>query len=416
MASLREGKRGRECRGEEHVVELVRNKSSGKIRIYWNSNDISRYFRQRYFPTDSSPERNKRKVEYAWRTRSDEEIRIVGSMDKDFYEESIKFDLYVDRTIFKELPTVAQLGTKAEQIYDPCSPLNDASSQRSFDSSIATNELCTDQSSELEQGFRLSMVGLDSMTSGEDETRDELHSDLYSNSLTMLRNQIVSCLPQTEEIVSRAIINAFFVESQCSAQSYQNMEEVDYTQIEVDFIFRARAFVSRNISITPRSDSDDLTLQFLQECVDRIFLTIRKEEINSDEAARIVMSVATILGLESALDVAHDTITLEGIPLYVSKEHLRQILSQFGEIDAISICLEARTFAYCRYVFEESVLKATAAFQSGDIFGNNLLPAIKLSSVFSPHSNQLNLSIDELNEYHAEKQHADAAKAVLLIA
>jgi hypothetical protein len=206
------------------VVEVVRNKTSGKIRVYWNSSEITRYFRQRHLPTDS----NNQTVEFSWTTRSDEVIRIVGSVDNSLSDDSIQFNLFVDGINFKDLCTVAQLGRRFGQRPDQRSPQDATGSQRSLDSSLATNDVEADQSSELEQGFRLSMVGFNSMTSGEDEINDELHSDLYSNSLTSLRNQIVSCLPQTEEMVSRAIMNAFFVESQnCEpAYTFRSMDAI----------------------------------------------------------------------------------------------------------------------------------------------------------------------------------------------
>jgi len=46
-----------------------------------------------------------------------------------------------------------------------------------------------------------------------DAIQDELHSDLYSPVLESLRLQITTSLPQTEEMVSRAIMNAFFRDS-----------------------------------------------------------------------------------------------------------------------------------------------------------------------------------------------------------
>jgi hypothetical protein len=391
---------GRECRGEEHVVEIVRNKTSGKVRVYWNGSDISRYFRQRHFPIDA----NNRTVEYSWTTRSDEVLRIVGTVDNNLADDSIQFDLFIDGINFKDLCTVAQLGKRIGQREDQRSPIDETGSQRSLDSSLATNDVEADQNSDLQQGFRLSMVGFNPMTSGEDEISDELHSDLYSNSLTTLRNQIVSFLPQTEEMVSRAIINAFFVEEspKCEPASiFSNMDDVDGSQIEVDYMYEALSWVRRNVTVAPRVDIADVQLQFLQRCIDNIFLLIRSEQLNSNEAAQVVLSVASVLGLEFAVDVTSNTVILERLPVGVSKIDLYQYLSQFGEIDSLSISSKTPSIAYCRYMLEESTAQVIAAFERGDIIINDVKPEVVMVGSFPSWSNHLNVSsesIDEVNE------------------
>ena len=386
----------------------MRNKTSGKIRVYWNSSEITRYFRQRYFPVDP----NNRTVEYCWTTRSDEVLKLVGSVDNNLSDDSIQFDLFIDGINFKELCTVAQLGRKLGQTQeDQRASMDETGSQRSLDSSLATNDVEADHNSDLEQGFRLSMVGFNSMTSSEDEINDELHSDLYSNSLTSLRNQIVSCLPQTEEMVSRAIINAFFGESQnCEpVYAFRSMDEVDGSQIEVDYILEALRWVRLNVAVAPRVDVADLLLQFLQKCVDSIFLLIRSEQLNSDEAARVVLSVASVLGLEFAIDVANDSIFLERLPPGVSKLDLHQCLSQFGEIDALSISSKTPTIGFCRYVSEESTVLLMAAFERGDTLVNNVKAEVSLVGSLSSRFSHLNVSserVDALHELNFEKEAA----------
>lgn len=378
------------------MVEVVRNKTSGKIRIFWNSSEISRYFRQRHFPIDSSF--SNRTVEYSWTTRSDEVLRIVGCVDAD---DSIRFDLFIDDVNFKDLCTVAQLGRKFEQTPDQRSPIDESGSQRSMDSSLVTIDVEADQSSDLEQqGFRLSMVGLNSMTSGEEEISDELHSDLYSNSLTSLRHQIVSCLPQTEVMVSRAIINAFFVESQSVEPTYafRTMDEVDCSQIEIDYIFEAMRWVRLNVDVAPRADVDDLLLQFLQMCIDTIFLLIRSEQLNSDEAARVVLSVASVLGLEFAVNVASDTIILERLPPGITKGNLYQVLSEFGDIEAISISSKTPKIGFCRYAVEDSASHVLSAYERGAVVVNNTEPEISLIGTLPFTSNLLNISSEEVDE------------------
>lgn len=384
LKSLSEGKVGRDCRGEEHVVELVRNKTSGKIRLYWNKGNITHYFRQRYI--NSEPSYHNKSFEYTWKTRSGEILRVVCSVDLTV-DEPIKFDLFVDDMNFKSLPTVGQLGRRIQQLSDYRSPQDDVGSQRSLDSSIATNDVDIDQGSDVEQGFRLSIVGYNSMTSGEDEINDELYSNLYSNSLGSLRNQIVSCLPQTEEMVSRAIINAFFVDSQNTSETvtYFNLEEINHHQIEAEYILEAYQWMKLNAEIAPRPDVDEMALQFLQKHIDNIFLLIRNEELNSDDAARIVFSVASVLDLPFANKIAQDTIILDDLPPGTTTEELRLLLSPYGEIDALSMSVSSKKFGFCRFVFEESICKVLHDHENGGIVVNRMIPhIIALSSLAIP--------------------------------
>ena len=372
------------------MVEIVRNKMSGKIRIYWNNNEISRYFRPRHFPTDST----QRTVEYSWTTRSDEVLRIVGSIDDKLSVDSIQFDLFIDGVNFKDLCTVAQLGRKFEGSLDQRSPVDETGSQRSLDSSLATNDVDADQNSDLEQSFRLSMFGFNSMTSTEDGMNDELHSDRYSHSLTSLRQQIVSCLPQIEELVSRAIIKACFMESQASDWTYSfgSMDGMDGSQIEVDYIVDAMCWLQRNVS--PGADGVDLS--FLQRCVDNIFRFIHSEQLNSDEAARIVLSVASVLGLEFALPVASDTIILDKLPLGTSRTDLYRILSQFGDIEALSISSQTPSIGLCRYAIEDSTAQAISAFERGAVLVNDAQPVVSSIAALSTSVNCfLNVSVDK---------------------
>jgi RNA recognition motif. (a.k.a. RRM, RBD, or RNP domain) len=268
---------------------------------------------------------------------------------------------------------VGQLGRKSDLDKDHRSPEDDTGSHRSLDSSIATNDLDFDHRSGAEQGFRL------------DEINDELHSDLYSNSLTSLRNQIVTCLPQTEEMVSRAIIKAFFVDSQSIDHSctFRSLEEMDCNRIEADYIFEARCWLRLNVNVAPRPDVEHLSLQFIQRCIDNIFLRIRNEELNSDEAARIVLSVAAVLGLKFAVAIARDAIMLDGLASGTSEEDLRKYLSRFGEVDALSMSSRSPTFGFCRFVFEESTCQVMSAYEDGNIVVNGRKPTICPLIVFN---------------------------------
>jgi hypothetical protein len=379
LSALREGKVGRQCRGEEHVVELVRNKSSGKIRLFWNQSNITHLFRQRHIHEDSIS--GPQNIEYLWKTRSGEALRIVY-VPRMSNEESIKFDFFVDDVNFTDLPTVGQLGRVGvlERFMERRSPHDDTGSQRSLDSSIATNEMDEDDLSTGDTTKEFRVFGHHSLTSSkEDEIiNDELHSHLYSNALSSLRGQILAFLPQTEEMVSRSIINAFFVDS--SPVAYPaSLDERNAHQVEADLILEAHRWARLNVDFAPRRDVDDLSLHFFQKCMDRVFLLIRNEELSSsDEAARIVFSVASVLGLEFAYPIAQDTMILHDLASGTTNEVLRKTLSSFGEIDASSISSVSRTFGFCRFFFEDHLSQCVAGIKDGAVLINGRKPTVSI--------------------------------------
>jgi RNA recognition motif. (a.k.a. RRM, RBD, or RNP domain) len=403
LTALREGKVGRQCRGEEHVVELVRNKSSGKIRVYWNQSNITHLFRQRYIHEDSIL--GQQNIEYVWKTRSGETLRIVY-IPRVTVEDSIKFDFFVDGVNFTNLPTVGQLGRLRvlERSTEHRFPYDDAGSQRSFDSSIATNEGDDDEQSSSEMTKEFRVFGYNSLTSSkEDEIiNDELHSHLYSNALSSLRNQIVTFLPQTEEMVSRSIISAFFVDSSPAAYP-DSLDERNAHQVEADLILEAHRWARLNIDFAPRRDVEDLSLHFFQKCMDRIFLLIRNDELStSDEAARTLFSVGAVLGLEFAYPMARDTMILDDLAPETTDDDVREALSPFGEIDAVSVSSVASTFGFCRFFFEDHLCQCVAGIEDGSVLINGRRPKVSILYSGSLDAFQLNKDVECLKDQKSE--------------
>lgn len=333
---------GRDCRGEEHEVELVFSKKSGKIKVYWNKSNITRMLRRR--ENDSGGN-----VDFAWEMRSGETLHVKSNK---MSQSVVQYDLFVDGTNFFHMLSVRELGGATAKDERHLSDQVTGGSQRylSLDTSTTSfpiADLPPPTNSSLT--FRLSMAGLNLAASfGRfHDIQDELHSDLYSPVLESLRLQIINCLPQTEEMVSRAIINAFFSDTQSQESSSLGSSIVtDPYQVEADYVWEARAWLKSSGQLP---DMEDLALQFLQKRIDDIILRIRNEELSSNEAARIVLSVAAVLGVAFATDIVHDTIMLDGLEKGTTKEELHLALSEYGEVEATSIARGSCAFGLCRF-------------------------------------------------------------------
>lgn len=362
LAALLEGQQN--CRGEEHTVEVVRSGKSGKIkRIYWNKRSITDFFRASGASGAS---------ELKWKARSGETLQIVKTTSK------AGFDLLVDGTRFSELPSFGQLGqlvSVSQTSEDRCPrdshelerlPMSELSEPNDFsvisdlDSDPFQDATLNPPRGQPQQNadFRLSMMA--DFSSSEDCLQDELHSELYSPLLESLRIQITSCLPQTEEMISRAIMNAFFRESGSEdsfSLSVDSADAVDPFQVEVDCLWEAIEWVRLNVDYAPRPDTEELALNLFQKRVDDIFCRVRHEELASDEAARILLSVAAALGLKFASRLPQTTLILDGLEKGITQDDIHDRLASFGDIEATAIAKVSSRFGFCRFYHEESASK-----------------------------------------------------------
>jgi hypothetical protein len=130
-----------------------------------------------------------------------------------------------------------------------------------------------------------------------DEHRDELHSNLYSSVLEAVRTALVANIPQiTDEMISRAIINAFADSNldRCSHDSSESdCKYHDNCQNVVNRMCMAYNFMNGRHNQLWKKNK---VKQFLQTLLDETFLQIRREELtSSDEALCSMKSVLCIL-------------------------------------------------------------------------------------------------------------------------
>jgi hypothetical protein len=383
LAAVRAGKTGKDCRGEEHRVELVFSLKSGKTkaRIYWNKRNISNLFRD--LGTNGM-------VNAAWTSRSGEKVHVVARAHE--VPGEIQYELFVDGTSFNTLPSVSSLGRgSSDRSPSPLETRDQQSSSSEYLKRDDSNSVLSGLESSGDElsaqpmealGFRLSMVGLKTV---ELDPKDELHSNLYSTLFQSLRQQITEYLPQTEDMISRAIINAFYMDSSSweggSSMSDISALEPDPNQIEADYAWEAHQWVGLNVDYAPRPDAEEQALSFMQKQIDEVFVRIRNEELTSDAACRIILSVACILGLEMAQSVSKDTIILNGLDNNTTTvDDLHRHLSTFGKVEAAAIARCRHGFGFCRFKDESAAAQALVAFENDTLVIGAAMPKVSVVS------------------------------------
>lgn len=152
-----------------------------------------------------------------------------------------------------------------------------------------------------------SMAGLSSCihVSFSRDPNDELHSELYSSTLE-LRDQLLECLPQTEAMVSRAIINVFSVDDDDELSCYS--DETCKTSVILQQAYEWARLNHDN------DDTQELALSFMQKYIDVVFAQVKNERLASKDAARHLFGIATVLGFEFAAPAptAEDSVPCTG--------------------------------------------------------------------------------------------------------
>lgn len=231
-------------------------------------------------------------------------------------------------------------------------------------------------------GLRLSLVGLGlpakASTSRQrrktfDHQGDQLHSELYSSVLETVRVQLIERVPRiTEDMISRAIINAFAHamvlprSGRDATKGGEAPKNSDLFQVKADHL--GKALVLAELIEHKTKDTHCKKIEeFLQEVLDDVFLQIRREELlSSKEVVGAVLAVVSILQLavDEPFDLPQDTIILVGLPGSATRHGLGQCLSGFGVVNEVAISCRDHGFAYCRFDEEAAAQRAVAGQSS----------------------------------------------------
>jgi hypothetical protein len=372
LKAVQEGKSGSDCRGEENEVskrqgegmasskclvewrishirllweqiELIWSIKGEKTRVIWNKKDISHCLKE-------TTKRNLTEMaEFDWESRSGERLEISASALPRVGRP--QYDFLVGGVSFFALPHVSELGPNSNddatssigRRSDGIFPVNTPDGSISI---LSGAELRTANSMDYgyqpeDLDFRLSMAGFGSTEPDPFEIVDDLNSELYSCKLESLRHRVTSCISDTEEIVSRAIINAFSEDRDSSHKSDESSswdsDPQNAPQIQVDVIWDTYEWMRLNLDDTPRRDVEDQHLSFMQKQVDAMFSHVRHEMLTIDAAARILINVAIVLGRKLKIPAPIDTIVLRDLEKNVRVENLLDSLCIYGDVATVAV-------------------------------------------------------------------------------
>lgn len=378
-------------RREEHAIELIWSVKSGKTRILWNKCKISSTIRE--------GGRNE-VLEFTWKTASNDVLKVIAHSSVTAGVQQ-QYDLLINGVSFFQLPHLSDLKKRNDKSKAKETTPNEGAVERisscgsidSLTSSDFRQEMGDPSSS---SSFRLSMVGIQS-----DSMDDELRSELYSSSLDEVRLSVTSVLPQTEEMISRAIMDAFIGDEDetdncsSSSSSFCVSHDEGYCQLEVNALCDALEWTHLHGSNASRQDEDDLALVFLQKQITNTFSQIRSEQISSQAAIRILVGVASLLGLQFARPMTRNTIIIESVSQDISSSELREFLSTFGFVESFSVSKHNPKFSCCRFVDEQALVALLQAVRENKL--PQSISPIRLTTLFggiSPTPQDLSSNTD----------------------
>jgi hypothetical protein len=286
------------------------------------------------------------KVELCWEPRSGDRFQIIAHAEPT--STIPQYNFIISNTSFFSLPHVSELrGMEVGvEIADPTCEDVVSSSEPCVD---ICNEDWVDPEHQLDGeapplslSFRLSLAGFTpaEQVFGFDELEDELTSDVFTNTLESLRHRVTTLIPDTEDMVSRSIINVFsedrdsmtsFDSSSCDSAPQTS------TQIEVDAIWETNAWVALNVACAPRPDVEDQKRMFMQKQIDSVFMHVRHERLTEEAATTVLSSVATLLGTRLNNPIPEDTLILSELDKNVDVEALINSLCVYGDVKEAAV-------------------------------------------------------------------------------
>jgi hypothetical protein len=163
--------------------------------------------------------------------------------------------------------------------------------------------------------LQLSKAGSADSSMTPTEIVDNLNSNVHPVVIESLRAKIVHFLPQLDDLISRAVMNALFLD--CDSQhsgmdrcSVSSLGTVDLYQLECDAVCEAyRWMQARDVKKVDK----ELLMSRMQCTIDSIIVRVRTEVITADEATRVLLSVAAVLGLTFANMIPRVSVILDGL-------------------------------------------------------------------------------------------------------
>jgi hypothetical protein len=367
--------------------------------VFWNRINISHF----------SPEkRYAEKIDISWESRSGERFRIEAFESPSVF--GPQYDFLLDNTSIFSRSHISELTPRV-----PVGDRMDTSVRSDSEDDTLTEGTTESNDVPIQNlGFRLSMAGFAPPGEQQDGLVDDLTPTSFTNVLESLRRSVTELVPNSEDMVSRAIIGALSedqFESNCySRQSTSSLESVPTAmEIEANAILDTTDWINLNVQYAPRPDVEYQKRAFMQKQMASVFMNALHGHLEEASAARILSDIATLLGLTANTIIPRDTVILSDLDKSTYSESLIVALCVYGEIREVaiatghrggklfaglsivhqnlpgqhilfelSLCLSWLLVALCRFSSESGPLRALVAAERGLLSINGKRPKLYL--------------------------------------
>jgi len=176
-----------------------------------------------------------------------------------------------------------------------------------------------------------------------EDSEDALRSDLYSSSLDALRGEMISAVPELEEMMSRAIVYAYSEDhdslgSSMANDSYGSFatdDDLDPAETEADALCETYEWMKWTTLHEASTDIYDLKLDFMRGQVESTVAHARHERLSPHAASSIMIGIAAVLNFKLARRMQRSTVLLTGMRPDVTTKDVHHALSRFGQIETV---------------------------------------------------------------------------------
>lgn len=326
---------------------------------------------------------HKRIVEVSWRADTGEKFEVVARQDP--MGNKNQYDLLINGASFLMLPSLRELqaerGNSASVHVDEY-PLT-VSSEHDIKSTTSTLlppddmaeiallnlRTLAEESRDTKKGIKASLqkskstieqqnrleaagFGLKIFTFDLSGLEDELRSDLYTSKLDVLRDEVTASIPETEGMISKAIVNAFS-EDHSSDKSYDSPcseNAIDTTEQEICILAETFEWLKRSHQNISKYDIHDSKLELMEKHVATIVTHVRHDRLSPHDASEMLLRVASVLELDVSRNITRNTVVVVGLSSMTTTQDLCEAMLPFGNISAVAVCTTFKGYGLCRFV------------------------------------------------------------------
>lgn len=341
-------------------------------------------------------------ADFGWKTRTDKTILVKAVRAPQNQETGQTFALFLEGVNFTDLPTLSQIETASLELQresgndsrcydDGASSISTLSAARSFD------DLCDVPHASLD--YRLSMAGFNA-TGMPDAVVDELHSDVYSTPLDTMRFRVTQCLPQLEEVISKAIMDTFMQTDlkidRPTLPSQMSSLALDVYEVEAKMLLETYRWVVTN-SCNMDGIPEESSINFMQKQIIYTVTRIRDQNLPADIATWVILCTAAILGMEFHTPFICDTIILLDLPPEVCGNTLKEAFGGFGSVNTAAVTSGNEGFGFCRFDDDDGPVSVQQAVIEDMLSFGDWKPKIHVVNPLSYNNLLAGLSVDDID-------------------